>query len=88
MTTLPGHKAPVNCTLWLPTKKDVLQGASLLFYFVLTFLFCFVGSTFRNYNCCMYSTLELAEKTLRLIDFLFCVVSFIWSEVIYVDHVS
>ncbi|KAG0524708.1 hypothetical protein BDA96_07G234800 [Sorghum bicolor] len=25
VTTLPGHKAPVNCTLWLPTKKDVLQ---------------------------------------------------------------
>lgn len=29
VTTLPGHKAPVNCTLWLPTKKDVLQGASV-----------------------------------------------------------
>uniref|UniRef100_A0A0E0EMP5 Elongator complex protein 2 n=1 Tax=Oryza meridionalis TaxID=40149 RepID=A0A0E0EMP5_9ORYZ len=25
VTTLPGHKATVNCTLWLPTKKDVLQ---------------------------------------------------------------
>ncbi|KAM0829279.1 hypothetical protein ACQ4PT_066974 [Festuca glaucescens] len=25
VTTLPGHKAAVNCTLWLPTKKDVLQ---------------------------------------------------------------
>ncbi|ONM02641.1 Elongator complex protein 2 [Zea mays] len=25
VTTLPGHKAPVNCTLWLPTKKDVLH---------------------------------------------------------------
>ncbi|KAL6646091.1 hypothetical protein ACP70R_017699 [Stipagrostis hirtigluma subsp. patula] len=25
VTTLPGHKAAVNCTLWLPTKKDALQ---------------------------------------------------------------
>uniref|UniRef100_A0A0D9X997 Elongator complex protein 2 n=1 Tax=Leersia perrieri TaxID=77586 RepID=A0A0D9X997_9ORYZ len=25
VSTLPGHKATVNCTLWLPTKKDVLQ---------------------------------------------------------------
>ncbi|KAG8047838.1 hypothetical protein GUJ93_ZPchr0008g13479 [Zizania palustris] len=25
VSTLPGHKATVNCTLWLPTKKDALQ---------------------------------------------------------------
>ena len=35
VTTLPGHKAPVNCTLWLPTKKDVLHGASVFVHFFL-----------------------------------------------------
>jgi hypothetical protein len=37
VTTLPGHKAAVNCTLWLPTKKDALQGALFLGLFGLCF---------------------------------------------------
>lgn len=31
VTTLPGHKAVVNCTLWLPTKKGALKVCYLLF---------------------------------------------------------
>ncbi|CAO2202344.1 unnamed protein product [Urochloa humidicola] len=36
VTTLPGHKAPVNCTLWLPTKKDVLQVRNREAYYLLS----------------------------------------------------
>nr|CAB3481309.1 unnamed protein product [Digitaria exilis] len=36
VTTLPGHKAPVNCTLWLPTKKDVLQVRGRDTYYLLS----------------------------------------------------
>jgi len=36
VTTLPGHKAPVNCTLWLPTKKDVLHVRGRETYYLLS----------------------------------------------------
>ncbi|GJN03869.1 hypothetical protein PR202_ga21359 [Eleusine coracana subsp. coracana] len=36
VTTLPGHKAAVNCTLWLPTKKDVLQARSRETHYLLS----------------------------------------------------
>lgn len=33
LTTLPGHKAVVNCTQWVLTNKDVHKGFDILFTF-------------------------------------------------------
>ena len=41
VTTLPGHKATVNCTLWLPTKKDVLE-SKFIYLFIFLFIYLFI----------------------------------------------
>uniref|UniRef100_A0A0D3DJJ2 Uncharacterized protein n=1 Tax=Brassica oleracea var. oleracea TaxID=109376 RepID=A0A0D3DJJ2_BRAOL len=34
LTTLPGHKASVNCTHWLPSSKFAFKGSFFSFFFL------------------------------------------------------
>lgn len=42
LTTLPGHKAVVNCTQWVLTNKDIHKGFDILFtFYKFMILVCF-----------------------------------------------
>lgn len=46
LTTLPGHKAVVNCTQWVLTNKDVHKGFDILFtFYKFMILVCFLNLT-------------------------------------------
>lgn len=81
LTTLPGHKAAVNCTYWLPTSKFAFRGF-LFLLFICCYLFSFWYFKFESIFCVAW----LRLFNLHIVNTLYNVVLCLYHLFLKMSH--